>query len=482
MYHSKGFEPLPRAAGPPAGPLAEAIARLEATLPAQPTLQMRGLMLAVDGRVEAQRFWPPCQAEDMVWPYSISKSFTATAVGFAVDEGLLSPEDPVLPFFPQDAPPSPGQNLQAMRVRHLLSMATGHAEDTLFPMLRASDVNWARAFLALPVAHAPGSQFVYNSGASYMLAAILRRATGQSLMDWLAPRLFAPLGFADAAWDRSPQGVETGGWGIQVRLEDLLKLGELYRCGGVHGGRRVLSEGWVRSATAPQADNSQVEDAGPEWNQGYGYQFWLCRHGAFRADGAFGQFCIVMPRHSATLALMCETRDPQRVLDAVWETLLPALAPRPGQDAARAALEGKTFHLEENPLGIKKAAFRFAQDGTLHFTLIAPGGDGPNTAHTLAAGLGHWLEGETTLPLGTPSFIPYFAFRGRAQPVSAWYGWAGPDTLELHWAWRETPHRDRLICRVAGDTLTLTCPQSAAAEWAEAPAVTLRGRSAPATP
>lgn len=467
MYHSEGFAPMPRAAQAPGSALGAALERLGDALNA-PGTQMRGLMLAVDGAVAGQRFWQPYQPEDKVWVYSVSKSFTATGIGFAADAGLLSPDDFILSFFPEDAPQNPSENLRAMRVRHLLSMTTGHGADTLYPVIGSAGQSWAGAFLAQPVPYPPGTHFVYNSGASYMLAAILRRVTGVSLLDWLAPRLFGPLGFDDVDWDQSPQGIETGGWGLKLRLEDQLKLGELYRCGGVYGGSRLLSEEWVAAATSPQAGTYHVDDEGPDWNQGYGFQFWMCRHGAFRADGAFGQFSIAMPQQKATLALMCETGDTPRALQTIWDTLLPALESHP-HSQREGDISGREYALAPNPQKLTKAAFHL-EDGRLRLSFEGPGG-----THALCAGPDAYLEGETTLPLGASTMLPYFSQAGRPQKVSALYRWAAPGTLEVHWVWRETPHRDTLTCVFEKDGVRITCPPNAAALQAGAGPQTLLG-------
>ena len=225
--------------------------------------------------------------------FSLSKSFTATAVGLAVAEGRLSVDDPVLGFFPDEAPAIISPHLAAMQVRHLLSMSTGHGEDTTAALRQAADGNWVRAFLERPVEHEPGTFFLYNSGATYMLSAIVQRLTGQTLLDYLQPRLFAPLGIERPTWESCPRGINAGGWGMSATTEDIARFGQLYLQQGRWEGRQLVPAAWVAAATSTQADNSSRTE--PDWAQGYGYQFWRCRHGAYRGDGAFGQFCLVMP-------------------------------------------------------------------------------------------------------------------------------------------------------------------------------------------
>jgi CubicO group peptidase (beta-lactamase class C family) len=151
---------------------------------------MHSVMLVCHGHVVAEAWWQPESAEKPHILWSLSKSFTSTAVGLAVAEGKLSVNDPVLKFFPEDAPPEPSANLKAMRIRDLLTMNTGHQDEVNC----REAAHWAKAFLAQPVPHKPGTHFRYNTPATYMLSAIVQKVTGQTVLDYLTPRLFEPLG------------------------------------------------------------------------------------------------------------------------------------------------------------------------------------------------------------------------------------------------------------------------------------------------
>lgn len=265
-------------------------------------------------------------AEDLHLLYSLSKSFTSTAVGIAIDEGRLSLDDTVISFFPDELPKVPSDNLRAMRVRHLLSMSTGHDEDpTKFNRSGAVTRTWAAEFLDFPVLHEPGTHFVYNSLATYMLSAIVQRVTGEKLIDYLRPRLFAPLGIKDATWEESPQGINTGGWGLSIEIESIAKFGQMLLQKGMWEGNQVVSEAWVDMATRPHISNG--DDPKNDWCQGYGFQFWRCRHNAYRGDGAFGQYCVVMPDQQMVVAFTSWVDDMQRILNIVWKYLLPAVQP-----------------------------------------------------------------------------------------------------------------------------------------------------------
>src|SRR5262245_38947833 len=176
--------------------------------------ELHSFMLLRHGAVVAEGWWSPYAPDRPHMLFSLSKSFTSTAVGMAVAEGRLSVDDPVLSFFPEDTPEQVSENLASMRVHHLLSMSTGHAEDTTKGLREQPEGNWARAFLAAPVEHQPGTHFLYNSGATYMLSAIVQRLTGMTLLEYLRPRLFEPLEIENPTWETCPRGINVGGWGL----------------------------------------------------------------------------------------------------------------------------------------------------------------------------------------------------------------------------------------------------------------------------
>ncbi len=284
---------------------------------------MNSFMLVRHGYVVAEGWWAPYAAQSPHSLYSLSKSFTSTAVGLAIAEGKLSLDDQVLKFFPEDAPPSPSNNLKAMRVSDLLRMSTGHRTEPP----RKPDQVWTKVFLSRPVPDKPGTHFLYNTSATYMLSAIVQKATGMNLLDYLRPRLFDPLGIEHPTWETSPQGISTGGYGLSIRTEDIARFGQLYLQKGKWNGKPLIPEAWVEAATARQTSNGSNPRS--DWEQGYGYQFWRCRHGAYRGDGAFGQFCVVMPEQDAVIAITSGVKSMQSVLDLVWDKLLPAMKPAP---------------------------------------------------------------------------------------------------------------------------------------------------------
>src|SRR5205085_6655901 len=140
------------------------------------------------------------------------------------------------------------------------------------------------------------------------------------------PRLFEPLGFENPTWVASPQGISAGAYGLMARTEEIARFGQLYLQKGMWKGRQLIPAAWVEQATALQTSNGSSPTS--DWDQGYGYQFWRCRHHAYRGDGAFGQYCVVMPDQDAVVAITSGVKDMQAVLNIIWDKLLPAMVGR----------------------------------------------------------------------------------------------------------------------------------------------------------
>lgn len=285
-------------------------------------LETHSFMLLRNGKVIAEGWWNPCAAKDKHTLYSLSKSFMSTAAGLAIASGKLSLEDPISKFFPADMPKKVSDNLAEMKVKHLLSMSCGQENEPMSQMFSAEDGNFNKPFLAHPVPFKPGTHFLYNTAGSYMVSAAVTKATGKTLTQILTPTVYKALGISGVYWDQSPAKVDFGGFGLHASTEDIAKFGQLYLNGGVWDGKQVLPKSWVETATTKKIENGT--DPNNDWNQGYGYQFWRCRNGAYRGDGAFGQFCIVMPKLNAVLAITGGGGDMGKSLNVVWDKLLPA--------------------------------------------------------------------------------------------------------------------------------------------------------------
>ena len=286
-------------------------------------IEFHSIMIVRNGQVIAEGWWNPYQAEYKHTLYSLSKSFTSTAVGFAVQEGLLTVEDPVISFFPESVPPSMSDTLKRMSVEDLLTMTSGHASMTMPGMFAEPDGNWPSAFLGQSLQYEPGTQFMYNTGATYMLSAIVQQVSGMTLMEYLTPRLFEPLGITQADWEVDPRGVNVGGFGLRVTTEDIAKFGLLYLQNGSYNGNQLLPSEWVSTATSKQSSGHPGEG---DWSQGYGYQFWMCRpENVYRGDGAFGQYCIVLPDQKMVIAITSESKDMAASMQVLWDHLLPGV-------------------------------------------------------------------------------------------------------------------------------------------------------------
>lgn len=292
---------------------------------------LHSLMILRHGKVIAETWLGDNAADKPHILNSVSKTFTATAIGFLVSERKLKLSDKVISFFPEYLPDTVSQHLKNLEVKHLLTMSVGHDVNK---MNRNESKDWIRMFLSNPITEKPGSQFAYNSMATYMLSAIVQKITGQKLIDYLTPRLFQPLGITGARWEEDPQGKNnTGGWGLFVKTEDMAKLGQFILQKGKWNGKQLLPKAWFALATSIQIESLpagvkkedvKVKKEDSDWLQGYGYQMWMCRYDAYRADGARGQFIIIMPKHDAVIVATADIGDMQAEINLIWKYLLPA--------------------------------------------------------------------------------------------------------------------------------------------------------------
>ena len=326
---------------------------------------LHSFMIVRHGRVIGEGWWKPEAADKPHVLASLSKSFNATAVGLAIQDGKLSLDDPVLKFFPADAPADPSDNLKAMKVRDLLTMTCGH--DTEPKAVGGAPT--VKQFLAHPVLHKPGTHFQYNTLGSYTLSAIVTKVTGQTTLEYLKPRLFEPLGIENPQWESSPEGNSLGGYGLKLCTEDIAKFGQLYLQKGKWNGKQLIPQEWIEQATSKQVPNDQESHAkiGIDWQQGYGFQFWRCTHNAFRGDGAGGQLCLVLPDQDAVVAITAQTGNFQGEMNAVWDNLLPAFRAEalPEDAASQEQLKQAIANLVAHPE--KKGRLIVANDWAMGF-------------------------------------------------------------------------------------------------------------------
>jgi len=451
-----GFAELPRSSPEAQGVSSSAVLSFVEAADEQLN-SLHSFMLVRHGHVVTEGWWAPYHADANHSLYSLSKSFTSTAVGLAIAEGKLSLNDEVIKFFPDDVPENPSANLKAMRVHDLLRMSTGQQTEPPRPL----DQAWTKAFLAHPVPFKPGTHFQYNTSATYMASAIVQKVTGETVLDYLRPRLFEPLGITHPTWELSPQGISTGGYGLSIRTEDIAAFGQLYLQQGQWQGRPLVPAEWIAAATARQTSNGGNPHS--DWDQGYGYQFWRCRYGAYRGDGAFGQYCIVLPEQDAVIAITSGVKDMQAVLNLVWDKLLPAFQDRPLD-------ENSTLHTQlinklkslslPTPTGTGQPA------DVLGKTYLFPSNDRQLEALTIVAGndtalaeLQLRIAGkEHRLAVGRDTWLKGTAAWGRLaeQPVAVSGAWTDNGQLTVQLCFYETPFVVTLLGQFEGNTLQWT--------------------------
>ncbi|MEM7533497.1 MAG: serine hydrolase domain-containing protein [Chloroflexota bacterium] len=289
----------------------------------QARLNLHGIQVTQAGIILGEHYWLKDTPHEL---RSLSKSFAACAIGLAAEEGRLTLDDTVVDFFDHELIVDSDPRIRELTIRHLLTMAHGRNKSIMLSHQRAliTDPDWVRHFLAYPLDYAPGEQFVYDTGATYMLSAVMQAITGQTLRAYLMPRLFEPLGIDNPRWDICPLGRTLGGAGLHLTVAQIGHFGTMLLHEGQWADQQLVPQAYVQQATTTQIETGD-HGGGIDSILGYGFQFWMCRHGSYRGYGADGQFCIVIPRMSTVIAITAQERKTQAILDAVWDTVLPLL-------------------------------------------------------------------------------------------------------------------------------------------------------------
>jgi len=431
--------------------------------------EMHSLMILRNGQVAAEGWWAPYGPETKHTMYSVSKTFTASAIGFAVAEGKLKVTEKVISFFPESLPKTVSPHLAELEIKDLLSMTVGH--DKSFNEEVFTQEDWVKAFLNLPIADKPGAKFLYNTSASYMLSAIIQKVTGQNLLEYLHPRLFDPLDISGVDWETDLDGIDVGGWGIRVKTEDMAKLGQLFLQKGYWNGKQIIPESWIEEASTMKI--MQEPDASPErmasndWVQGYGYQMWRSRYNSYRADGAFGQYILILPELNGVIVITSETSDMQGLLDLVWKYLLPAFD---SDDSSEKNLAGNLTNFSLPPLKSKSnkklenTISKNAYSIENHYNIVNKFNvkflkssskltlKVGEESHEFLLGSGEWILG-TTKRKGPNLF--HFAqnqLEGLSPfKVAGSYAWKDAQTLEIKLKYYESPHTETILITFRGD-------------------------------
>jgi CubicO group peptidase (beta-lactamase class C family) len=407
---------LPRSAPAASGVSSPAISALLDRLE-EKSVECHSLMVVRHGHVVAEGWWAPYSADRPHLLYSLTKSFTSIAVGLAIADGLLSLGDRVADVLPDHVPAGISEQGRRISVHHLLSMTAGHRTDSLAEAWQLEPGDLVKGFLRLPFATTEGTRHTYDNSAAFILARMVERVAGCGLAEFLDERLFIPMGIDHAEWDRVGSGAAFGFHGLHLRTEAVAAFGELLLRGGLWGDKQAVPREWVELATGRRIDSRHYAEGadGADFLFGYGYQFWIARHG-FHGNGAFGQHCVVVPSHDLVVVLTSaqqEVQQAQDVLDAIWECLLPGIG-HPGSthddEILTGRLRGLSLSLVPGSAGPERSVIATLDasaegsalpDGT---TVTVVPADGAwlirfGSLPEIKAGLGEWPESS---PLGRP--------------------------------------------------------------------------------
>lgn len=259
----------------------------------------------------------PYDFETPMHLYSLSKSFTSTAVGICIDEGLLSPSTKMCELFADKMPENMSEGLKALTLHDLLSMQSGHSACVL------RDIRWAddtvKAFFEQEMQHTPGTTFAYSTAATCVCAASVERVTGKKLVDFLDERLFQKLGIEKPTWWECRDGQTLGGTGLHLSSDSITKFGVMLKNKGTYNGERIVSEEYLAMAT--RHHSIDLNNGSPDWTAGYGYQFWINDREGYRGDGAFGQLCMIMPSIDTVVTVMGEVSNMALEVELVYKLL-----------------------------------------------------------------------------------------------------------------------------------------------------------------
>ena len=427
----------PESQGVPSEAILKFIDGCEKTFDAGDLGAMHGFVIVRHGKVIAEGSWKPFDTlNETHMLYSHSKSFTSSAIGLLADRGKIDLDERIVDIFSNEVPAKVSENLAQLRVRDLLTMNVGKKDHLL-----RDGGDWVKEFLSKDFFRKPGTGFKYDSDATYMLAAIVEKKSGMKMMDYLQKNMFDQIGIAKAWTTYSPQGIPCGGWGMNMTTRELARFGQLYLNRGDWDGKRVLSSDWVSLATTRQTwsgwQNVGVKalGEGTDWEQGYGFQFWRCRHGAYRADGAGGQYTVVIPEKDMVVSAHAGLGDFPKELDLIWDNLLPVLkdAPLAENPSAQKKLADRLaklaikpvefararkwttpfeFSLRENSRGFKSVRFDPKDGGGCICTLVTRAGE-----QKFPAGTGEWQEG--SIRIDTENYEGLGAYIGEHKTMAS---------------------------------------------------------------
>ncbi len=297
MLHTKRNYSLPRAGCPEnVGLDSQKIIDLINELLAA-DYELHSMMIIRNGLVAAECYRYPFNPHTTHCLYSVSKNVTATALGFAISEGKVSLDTKVSDIFPDKYPNKKDDDFEKLTLRHLVTMTSGKSPS---PLLNKSKGDWYRHLSEAKRIAAPGKRFQYVNECTYVLSACLKRVLGKGINDYLEPRLWNPLGIDKPFWETDSNGIEAGGWGLQMHTEDIAKLALCYHNDGVFNGEQVIPQEWATQAKINQT--TEVDYAETEPNR-YGYSVWIEGDNCWRFDGMYGQTAQVFKKEDIIIVI-----------------------------------------------------------------------------------------------------------------------------------------------------------------------------------
>lgn len=423
------------------------------------------LLAARDGRVVGEWYRLRRSRTTPHMLHSATKSFVSTGVGMAVAEGRLSLEDRLMEFLTAKQRSLAKPEIGQLTIADLLTMRTGHAEGTSGVVWRNLGTSWIDAYLQVPFAATPKA-FIYSSGTSHMLSMCLQRATGVPADEYLRPRLFEPLGFAEVSWDRDPEGICSGGNGLTLNILDFLKWGQLYLEGGTWQGRQIVSRDWVEASLARHVDVGSLTWTGEGYGtggqsdddagEGYGYQIWNRPHGAY-ASGVFGQYCVLVPEARAVVAVFSSMTSAEsgplsaEIIDGLCSEEFSSFSP-----PSTSALTAEDLPGTARYVSVMLAGSFTSEDAATRLTFSVEQGRGGEVLRVrghdaagpvdIAAGIDR--DHESRAALGAPSLHHSYTEQTRAIAVATR---RGPWWVEVTVDYPHTPFTDRLTFRLETD-------------------------------
>lgn len=426
---------LPRTTPEEQGVPSKALVELFDSLHFMPGTDIHSMIVMRHGKVVGEFYPAPFAPEYQHTQYSSSKTLVSLAAGIAIDENRLRLTDRVAIFFPEYLPDSISANLAQMTLEDLLTMQSGIKPDW---GMRAKTTEWIKTFLGKPVPNKPGEVFAYDSMVTYMISAIVQKVTGKTVLEYLKEKMFNHMGVTVVNWEESPEGINTGGWGLHIQSESLAKVGQMWLDGGMWNGKQLVSKEWIAQMSSKHANGGDY---------GYGYQVWMCKYpSAVRADGALGQYVIVVPEKDVVIVLTeasFTNGKPQRGL--IWDKFLPQLSdvPLPAskdyellkkkqasysleipagkeKSSVMKKLSGKKISIPKNKYGWKEVVFEQGADKQVLMHLTKTDG----SVYIQPMGYKKWAT-DTIAGLPPYSINPIDWHRGLEGPfyAAAAYGW-----------------------------------------------------------